>query len=86
MRNELAPLLRRAMATLPRRESVVFSLRHLNDLSYEQIAGQLGITAGSVGVILHRARKHLRAALHPLLTPAGASPQGRVAAAGGESP
>jgi len=33
---------REALAQLPGEQSVVFCLRHLNDLSYEEIAGQLG--------------------------------------------
>lgn len=84
MRNELAPLLRRAISSLPKRESTVFSLRHFDDFSYEQIASQLGISVSSVGVILHRARKRLRDVLTPLLSSPTVRPEQTVAVSGGE--
>ena len=57
---ELAAELRKAISQLPRHEAEVFCLRHLNDLSYRQIGRELGITANSAGVLLHRARKRLQ--------------------------
>jgi RNA polymerase sigma factor (sigma-70 family) len=59
-RRELAVLLREAIGHLPRLEAEVFSLRHFNDLSYRQIAKELGLQPGTVGAFLHRARNRLR--------------------------
>ena len=57
---ELAERLRKALGTLPPQEAEVFCLRHLNEMSYRQIAKQLGITTNATGVLLHRARATLR--------------------------
>jgi RNA polymerase sigma-70 factor (ECF subfamily) len=62
---ELAARLRRALAQLPPKQGEVFSLRYVSELSYGQIAGQLGITKSAAGVLLHRARRHLRQLLEP---------------------
>ena len=67
--NELGTILRHAVSTLPKRESLVFCLRHFDDCSYEQIARQLGTNVSSVGDTLHRAHKRLRTRLEPLLRP-----------------
>jgi len=52
--------LRQAIAELPARDAEVFSLRYLDDLSYDQIAAQMRLSVNQVGVILHRARRRLR--------------------------
>ena len=57
---ELAARLKTALAQLPSQEAQVFCLRYLNDMSYRQIAGELGIKTTAAGVILHRARTKLR--------------------------
>jgi len=57
---ELSDRLRLALSELPARHSEVFCLRHINGLSYEQIASQLQMTVDAVGVLLHRARNRLR--------------------------
>jgi RNA polymerase sigma-70 factor (ECF subfamily) len=57
---ELAGALRWALAQLSRQQAEVFCLHELGDWSSQQIADQLGITANSVGVILHRARQKLQ--------------------------
>lgn len=58
--HELAARLRKALAQLPPQEAQVFCLRHLNDMSYRQIAKQLDIKTNTAGVLLHRARAKLR--------------------------
>jgi RNA polymerase sigma-70 factor (ECF subfamily) len=63
LRVELAGQLRRALADLPARQSECYCLRHLNDMSYEQIAAALNMSVSAVGVTLHRAAERLRAAL-----------------------
>ena len=57
---ELAARLRLALPQLSPAQAEVFCLRHLDDLSYRQIAGQLDIKMSAVGVLLHRARTRLR--------------------------
>ena len=66
-RRELAISLRKALAKLPRREAQVFCLRYLNDMSYQQIADELGIKTNAAGVILNRAKAKLRKSLAFLL-------------------
>lgn len=61
--DELAALLREAIATLPRSLRPVFVLREVEGLGAEEIAGLLGITAGAARVRLHRAKLHLRRVL-----------------------
>jgi RNA polymerase sigma-70 factor (ECF subfamily) len=57
---ELADRLRDAMRLLAPQEAQVFCLRYFNDMSYRQIAQQLGINANATGVLLHRAKARLR--------------------------
>jgi RNA polymerase sigma-70 factor (ECF subfamily) len=60
---ELAERLRSAIRKLPDREASVLSLRYLGEMTNAEIASTLGITAGAVGVALHKARAKLRALL-----------------------
>ncbi len=60
---ELSERLRGALAKLPAQEAEVFCLRCLSELSYRDIAQQLGLKTSAVGVLLHRARGRLREAL-----------------------
>lgn len=57
---ELMESLRAALAKLPAQQAEVFCLRHLNDLSYEEIAKEMGMSVDGVGVSLHRAKGRLR--------------------------
>jgi len=57
---ELAGKLRKALGQLSPQESEVFCLRYFNDMSYRQIAKELGIKTSAAGVLLHRARTKLR--------------------------
>jgi RNA polymerase sigma-70 factor (ECF subfamily) len=57
---ELVEHLRAALAELDPRQGQVFCLACLEDLSYQQIAEQLGITVNHVGVLLNRARTSLQ--------------------------
>jgi RNA polymerase sigma-70 factor (ECF subfamily) len=61
--HELADRLRQALAHLAPRESSVFCMRYFDDLSNEQIAEALGLSAGAVAVALHKARARLGALL-----------------------
>jgi RNA polymerase sigma factor (sigma-70 family) len=59
------PQLLGALRALSRRQQAVMVLRYLCDLSPEEIAAQLGISADTVAVHHHRACRALRAALQP---------------------
>ncbi len=54
---ELGESLRKAIVQLPGQEAQVFCMRHLNDMSYRQIAKELGLKTNNVGVLLHRAKR-----------------------------
>jgi RNA polymerase sigma-70 factor (ECF subfamily) len=57
---ELTDRLRKLLCNLPPQEAQAFCLRYLNDMTYRQIANELGIKANAAGVLLHRARAKLR--------------------------
>ncbi len=57
---ELGDRLMAAVAELPAQQSQAFCLRHLSEMSYEEIAEHLGISIDGVGAALHRARARLR--------------------------
>lgn len=58
---DLADRVRQLLVKLPPQEAEVFCLRHFEDMSLRQIAGQLGISTVHAGVILHRGKEKLRA-------------------------
>jgi RNA polymerase sigma-70 factor, ECF subfamily len=58
--SELAEHLREALVDLEPRQAQVFCLVCLDELSYQEIADQLGFTVNHVGVLLNRARATLR--------------------------
>ena len=60
---ELGERLRKAIVKLPVQEAQVFCLRHLNDMSYRQIAKELDLKTNNVGVLLHRAKEKLQKSL-----------------------
>jgi RNA polymerase sigma-70 factor (ECF subfamily) len=60
---ELAERLREAIGQLPDREGEVFVLRYFADLSNSEIAAFLNLSAGAVGVALHKARTRLAESL-----------------------
>ena len=64
---ELGRQLRWALAQLPAEQAESFCLRHLEGLSYRQIARQMGIKTNTAGVLLHRACSRLQELLNPVL-------------------
>ena len=56
---ELAEQLRLALSHIPPRQARVFCL-HLEGWTYEEISSDLELSIHAVGMLLHRARKHLR--------------------------
>jgi RNA polymerase sigma factor (sigma-70 family) len=63
---ELSQRLREALGKIPSKQAQIFCLAALDDWSYQQIAEHLKISAGSVGVLMHRARKNLQKLLGSL--------------------
>ena len=60
---ELQAVLREAVEVLPDPLRAVFCLREIEDLSTEETADALGLTAENVRVRLHRAKRSLRQTL-----------------------
>lgn len=56
-----------AIARLPDSQQVAFTLRHEQELSYEEIAAVLNVSRPAVESLLFRARQSLRKFLHPHL-------------------
>jgi RNA polymerase sigma-70 factor (ECF subfamily) len=54
---------RAAVAALPDKYRIPLTLAYYNELNYDEIAAQLGITRNHVGVLLLRARRSLRQSL-----------------------
>jgi RNA polymerase sigma-70 factor, ECF subfamily len=67
-RSEREGALHRAIAELPEDRRVVVVLRDLEGLSYDEIAGVLGLEPGTVRSRLHRARLDLKEKLERYLT------------------
>lgn len=58
--NELFETLRKSVAELPSQQGEAFWLRCVEEMSYAEIAEQLSIETNAVGVLIHRAKTHLR--------------------------
>jgi RNA polymerase sigma-70 factor (ECF subfamily) len=67
---EAKRVLDEAVAKLGPEQRAVFVLRAVEEMSYEEIAGALGISQGTVMSRLFRARERLARALAPYLGPA----------------
>ena len=63
---ETGDRLRKALAAIPEKQAEVFCLHALEGWSYREIAAHLKMPVDTVGVQLHRARKHLRGHLADL--------------------
>jgi RNA polymerase sigma-70 factor (ECF subfamily) len=64
-------ILYKAMQSLPEKHQVILTLRDIQGHSYEEIAGILKLSAGTVDSRLHRARKILRKKIAPFLSQEG---------------
>jgi RNA polymerase sigma-70 factor (ECF subfamily) len=62
--NERSGQIREALASLPANYRLVIELRHFQEMSYDEIAGQLNIPLSDVKSHLFRARKILAEKLH----------------------
>ena len=63
---ELLQRLRIELAQMPNRQAEAFWLRFVEQMSYSEIAQQMGIESNSVGVLIHRGRAQMRDALADL--------------------
>ncbi len=63
---EQRQLIRRALATMARRDAEILLLKYTQDWSYRQLAQHLGISESAVETRLHRARARLREELTAL--------------------
>ncbi len=61
--NELETLLRDSITQLPKQQAAVFCLRYFEDLTYEQIARSLNISATAAATALNKARGKLKTLL-----------------------
>ncbi len=69
----LAPV--EALSHLPRRQREAVALRYLADLSVDDVAVSLGVSAGTVKQSVHRGLKTLRDRLGPEMVPIGSEEQ-----------
>ena len=71
---EVASEIQRVIDSLPPKYRLIVVLRHVEDLSYEEIVSVTGLPLGTVKNRLFRAREILRKKLEYLKAPAGATP------------
>ncbi|MFO1273172.1 MAG: sigma-70 family RNA polymerase sigma factor [Rubrivivax sp.] len=69
-RTQLLTQLQDALRTLPPQQGRAFVLRECLEAETDEVCRELGVNANHLGVILHRARHKLRAALAPQWRPA----------------
>lgn len=62
-RSEVQALLQKCVKELPERMQLLFSMRDVEGASVSEAAASAGVTVGSAGVLLTRARHQLRACL-----------------------
>lgn len=60
--------LRQALPRLPKQEAEIVCLRYMGNLSYDEIAQELGLKPNSIGPLLHRAHLRLRNLLESTAT------------------
>ncbi len=84
VRREMAGKIQEALAQLPEKHRTILVLREVEGLSYEELAGRLGIHKGTVMSRLFHARKKMQGLLREYagIAPAGAGPDGAVAEGG----
>jgi RNA polymerase sigma-70 factor, ECF subfamily len=63
---ELVNVVRAELARLPDQQAEAFWLVCVEQRTYEEVARHMGITRNAVGVLVHRARRHMRSKLNSL--------------------
>jgi len=71
VQDERKKVILRVLQALPEKYRTILTLRDVQGLSYEEVAGMLAISRGTVDSRLHRARKLLRKKMGPYLAPQG---------------
>jgi RNA polymerase sigma-70 factor (ECF subfamily) len=61
--DERKALVRRSLASLPKRDAEILLLKYTEDWSYRELAEHLGLSTSAVEARLHRARQKMRRAL-----------------------
>jgi RNA polymerase sigma-70 factor (ECF subfamily) len=67
-RNELADVVRDAIATLASRQRAAVEMHQFEDLSYAEVAAELDMTPKAAKSLLYRARNQLRTVLQPFMS------------------
>ena len=62
-KQELSGILLKALTSIDSTEAEVFCLKHLDGLSYSEIANTTGFKENNIGVMIHRAKNKLKAFL-----------------------
>lgn len=73
LREEFSRAVRTVLATIPPHYRILLVLRHIDDMSYEEIAEVIGCSVNALGVRLHRAREVFRERIKPFLEHDGGS-------------
>jgi len=63
---ELVEVVRKELGNLPERQAEAFWLVCVEERSYEEVAELMGIQRNALGVLVHRARQHVRSKLRSL--------------------
>jgi RNA polymerase sigma-70 factor (ECF subfamily) len=66
------------LASIPPHYRILLVLRHIDDMSYNEIADVIGCSVKALGVRLHRAREIFKERMKPFLSPDGGSVQNEV--------
>ena len=64
--SELVDVVRNELGNLPDRQAEAFWLVCVEEQSYEEVAQQMGVERNALGVLVHRARQHMRSRLRSL--------------------
>jgi RNA polymerase sigma-70 factor (ECF subfamily) len=68
---ELVRMFRELVVQLPDRQAQVYCLRYVSEMSYREIAREMGLKTSDVGVLLHRTHARLRELVEPAGGPCG---------------
>jgi RNA polymerase sigma factor (sigma-70 family) len=68
---ELQTRIKTELTLLPDSQAEAFWLRFIEQMNYSEIAEQMNIESQAVGVLIHRARTHVRQAIADLQQPVG---------------
>lgn len=64
---ELDKIIRDAISKLPENQKSVFVMREMDGMSYQEIAGVIGLSEGNIRTLLYRAKKELKKIIEPYI-------------------